>query len=191
MGRSTTQELINRAKNINEYNNSAVATNAIWVDFFNAALEEMVEALNIEEETTLTIQSDTRLYDLPVDYYALSTLLDANGTRVRKRRTYDQMYPSGYWIVNKGSKYQIDLYNYLSPQTMKLIYVRYPKLLSSVDLDKEYPEVPTAGEQSLIYKAISHALKNNNELDQSAYYEKLYKREVARINSATFNAKGV
>jgi hypothetical protein len=190
MGRSTVSQLISRAQAMNAYNNSGVASNAVWCDFFNAALTEMTENLNLETNYEINVVVGTRLYDLPDDYYSLTLINDQNNTRLVKRRNYDQRYPAGYWIFDRGSKHEIDLYEYTSPMTVTLVYQRYPEQLVSTNIATQKPEVPTAGETALCYKAISNALKNNNQLGQSQHYDNLYKEEILKVRTATTRARG-
>ena len=191
MGISTAQQLIERAKNFNEYNNSGVSSTAKWVDFMNSALIEMVDDLSLEEFVTIEHIPGQRTYDLPSDYYSLVLLNDnTTNNRLAIRRHYDQKYPYGYWVVDKGDKHQIDLL-YTSPSTLTLLYKRYPKLIELSNIASQKPEVPTAGETALCYKAVKFALLNNNQIGQAEYFEKLYKDERANIKTATARARGV
>ena len=84
MGRSTVQQLIQRAKNLNEYNNSGVANDAVWLDHFNAALVEMVDDLNLEDTFEIHYTPSQATYDLPANYFSLVLL---NDTKTNQRRT--------------------------------------------------------------------------------------------------------
>lgn len=190
MGRSTVSQLINRAKNQNEYNNSGVSSDEVWVDHFNAALQEMTDDLKLDTTTTIDFTPGTEEYDLPDDYYGFLTLNDRNNSRVGKRRNFDQTYPGGYWIVNKGANYALNLKGFTSPETFTLYYYRYPALLDVAQKDTQKPEISTSAENALVYKAISHALQNNNQLGQSEYFEQLYRQEVAKMNTANTRARG-
>lgn len=191
MGRSTVEQLINRAKAMNDYNNSGISSNAQWVDFFNAALIEMVDDLSLEAEAAINFDPSVRLYDLPEDYYGIIMLLDENGRRILKRRHYEHDYPAGYWIFDRGSHFQIDLAGFNSPQTMVLVYIRYPEQLDLAQIRTQRPEVPTSGETALCYKAIKFALLNNNIPGQADYYESLYRRERYNVRNAAVRARGI
>jgi hypothetical protein len=47
MGTSSTAQLIARGKAENGYNNSGISGDPAWIDFFNDALRDLVEDLNI------------------------------------------------------------------------------------------------------------------------------------------------
>lgn len=191
MGVSTVQQLINRAKNMNGYNNSGIATDAVWVDFFNAALVEMTDDLTIEEIFTINFTPGTREYNLPSDFYAISVLYDQNGSAVAMRRNYNQRYPNGYWVLDKGDRRVIDLYEYTQPMTFTLLYRRYPKPLTYSEMATQKPEVPTAGEIALCYKAIYFACLNNNQIGQAEFFDQLYQKERTNIKTAASRARGV
>jgi hypothetical protein len=190
MGRSTVAQLIQRAKNLNQYNNSGVDSDAMWVDHFNAALVEMVDNLDLQETFTIAYTKDTQLYTLPDDYYALLLLIDSKNQPITQKRNYNQSYPNGYWILDKGDHFDIDI-SYNTDDMLTILYNRYPKELIFADIQTQKPEVPTTGETSLCYLAISKALQNNNQLGQAQYYDGLYKSELANIRIATNRAKGV
>lgn len=191
MGDATVRQLINRAKNMNGYNNSGIATDAVWVDFFNAALVEMTDDLNLEETYIINFVPGTREYDLPSNFYALSVIFDQNGSAVAMRRNYNQRYPAGYWVLNKGDRRVLDLYEYTQPLTFNLLYRRYPKPLTYSDIATQKPEVPTAGEIALCYKAIYFACLNNNQIGQAEFFDSLYQKERVNIKTAVSRARGV
>jgi hypothetical protein len=190
MGVSTTQQLINKAKNENSYNNSGLSSDGTFIDFFNDALNDLVDDLSLEETLTINFVVGTREYDLPANFYALPLMSDANKYRVTKRRNYDQQYPPGYWVMNRGSKYIIDLYNYTSAQTFTGLYQRYPVALTLAGIATEKPEVATVGERALIYYALSKALRNNNQVEQAMEMEKKYESERLKIRTAAMKARG-
>jgi len=190
MGASTTAQLITRAKAENGFNNSGISTDSQWVDFFNDALRDLVDDVKIERLGTLSFVAGTREYDLPDDYYALVILNDGNRTRVTKRRNYDQEYPQGYWIFNRGGEYIIDLYGYSSSQTFSLMYQAYPTTLTEAGKTTEYPEVPSVGEKALIYYAIMKALRNNSQSEWKDYAA-LYEEERKKIRNAVARGGGV
>lgn len=191
MGRSTVQQLIQRAQNMNSYNNNGIETQNAWIDFFNDALQSMVDDLDIHEETTLVFNPSQKQYDLPDDYYALRIIEDTirKETLVQKRN-YNQRYPYGYWVIDKGSKHVIDI-TYDNATTFNLYYQRYPEQLTLAQIDTQKPEVPTIGETALCYKAIYYACLNNNQIEQATYFDDLYKRERANIKTASVRARGV
>jgi hypothetical protein len=191
MGRSTVNELIQRAKSMNDYNNSGIETMTAWVDFFNEALTNMVDDLGLEEVLTINFVQGTTEYDLPEDYYGMITVTEADtGTQMAKRRAYPQKYPYGWWVLDKGSKTVLDLiYNF--NKAFKVHYNRYPAKLELGTIATQKPEVPTTGETALCYKAINRALLNNNQFEQAAVFEKLYKDERANIRTASIRARGV
>lgn len=190
MGRSTVAELISVCKNINEYNNHGVQNDAIWITHLNSALKKMTDDLKLEETTTISVQSGVEDYTLPDDYYGVNILNEENGSRVTQRRHYDQDYPPGFWVLNKGSNYVLNLKGYDSPQSMTLLYFRYPEVLTLANKDTQKPDVPTMAENALIYAAVSDALKNNNQLGQAQYYDDQFKQEMARANTAWQRARG-
>lgn len=190
MGRSTVNQLIQRAKNMNEYNNSGVASDTVWLDHFNAALVEMADDLNLEETIEIPYTPTQTTYDLPEDYYSLVLLNDkTTNRRLTQKRHFDQKYPPGYWIMDRGDKHTIDI-TFNNATTFVLFYERYPKVLELGQISTQRPEVPTAGETALCYKAISHALKNNNQLGQAAHFDSLFKEQIAIIRTATTRARG-
>lgn len=150
----------------------------------------MTDDLKLEETTTISVQSGVEDYTLPTDYYGINILNEENGSRVSQRRAYDQDYPPGYWVLNKGSNYTLNLKGYNSPQTMTLLYFRYPDLLTLADKDTQQPDVPTIAEQALVYAAVSSALLNNNQIGQAQYFDEQFKREMARANTAWQRARG-
>lgn len=189
MGSSTTQQLIAKGKRENGYNNSGIATDPAWVDFFNDALRDLVEDLNIVEMLPpLNYTAGTREVDLPSDYYGIVELYDGNGCRVCERRTYMQQYPCGYFVMFRGSKHVMDFYNYMSSQSFTGIYMRYAKTLTYEE--GQIPEISTVGERALVYYAISKALANNNETELSVLYDSKYNEERKKIRTATSRARG-
>lgn len=191
MGRSTVRQLIERAKSYNEYNNSGVTSDVIWLDHFNSALIEMVDVLNLEETFEIPYITSQQTYDLPDDYYSLILLNDRlTNQRLTQKRHFDQKYPPGYWIIDRGDKYTIDI-TFSAPTTFVMYYEHYPKVLELSQITTQKPEIPTAGETALCYKAISAALKNNNQLGQAQYYDTLFKEQLATIKTATTRARGV
>ncbi|MET3699348.1 hypothetical protein SAMN05877753_10213 [Bacillus oleivorans] len=190
MGRSTVQQLITRAQNMNSYNNSGVESNIQWVDFFNEALVQMVDDLNLEEVYEIPYTLDQREYTLPDDFYGLLLVNDlSKKTRLAARRNYDQVYPYGYWIMDKGSHFALDVVH-SNPTTLQILYKRYPKQLNIGEIATQKPEVPTVGETALCFKAINRALLNNNQVEQANYFDELYNREKGVIRTAGTRAKG-
>ena len=189
MGKSTAAQLIAKGQAENAYNNSGITSPSTWLDFFNDALRDLVDDLNIQEVLpTITHDGTVREHDLPTDYYSLVLFNDANNNRIVQRRNYDQQYPAGYWVLNKGSKYVIDLYNFSFAQTFTGLYVRYAADLASTS---DTPEVPSVGEKALIYYAISKALNNNNQMGQAKEYEGKYESERLKIRTAASRARGI
>lgn len=189
MGRSTIQQLIQRAKSLNQYNNSGVDNDSIWIDHFNSALVEMVDDLNLQETFTINYTKDVTTYDMPDDYYAMVMLIDSKNTQIPQKRNFNQVYPMGYWILDKGDKFQINI-TYNTNDTLTLLYERYPTVLELGNITTQKPEVPTAGETALCYLSIRNSLLNNNQLGQAQYYDGLYKSELANIRIAATRAKG-
>jgi hypothetical protein len=151
----------------------------------------MVDVLNLEETFEIPYITSQATYDLPDDYYSLILLNDRlTNQRLTQKRHFDQKYPPGYWITDKGSKYTIDI-TFSSATTFVMYYERYPKVLEVSQIDTQKPEIPTAGETALCLKAISAALKNNNQLGQAQYYDTLFKEQLANIKTATTRARGV
>lgn len=194
MGRSTVQQLINKGKGENGYNNAGITSDDKWVDFFNAALNDLADDLNLVETFSIVFNGTTRENDLPADYFSIIELYEANGNPVRERRVYGSAsngFQIGYWILYKGDKYVIDLFKYNAVQTFTGLYQRYALALTSdaAGLAKS-PQVPTVGEMALPYYAISKALKNNNQLGQAQEYEKKYEAERLKIRNAASRARG-
>lgn len=188
MGVSTVNQLIAKGQAENAYNNSGIASPNTWLDFFNDALRDLVDDLNIQEVLpTITHDGLIRERDLPADYYSLILFNDGSNNRIVQRRNYDQQYPPGYWVLYKGSKYVLDLYNFSFAQTFTGLYQRYAKALSSTN---DTPEVPSVGERALVYYAISKALANNNQMGQAQEYEKKYEAERLKIRTAASHARG-
>jgi hypothetical protein len=191
MGRSTVRQLIQRAKNMNEYNNSGVSNDVAWLDHFNTALVEMVDDLNLEETFEINYTLNQQAYDLPEDYYSLILLNDkATNQRLTQKRHYDQIYPPGYWVLDKGDRHVVEI-TYNTPTTFIAFYERYPRPLEFSEIETQKPEIPTAGETALCYKAISHALRNNNQLGQAQYYDALFKEQLSTIKTASTRGRGV
>lgn len=195
MGMSTVQQLVQRAKSMNEYNNSGVATDAVWVDFFNEALMSMVDELNIQEEVQIIVNADTKTYDLPENYYSLKRMVDVYNNEISAFKDEGinfnggRSFRPGYDVKYKGSKFVME-FPLVDPTTMTLTYTRYPERLEVSRVESQKPEVPTVGETALCYKAIAHALENNNLPGQAREYEEKYLREVEKIHKASFRARG-
>lgn len=191
MARSTVNELIQRAKSMNNYNSSGIESTTAWVDFFNEALSSMVDDLGLEEVMTINFVIGTTEYDLPEDYYAIITVTEADtGSTMAKRRAYPQKYPFGWWVMDKGSKTVLDLiFNF--NKAFKVHYNRYPAKLELANISTQKPEVPTVGETALCYKANYYACLNNSHFDEAQYFEKLYKEEQAKIRTASVRSRGV
>ncbi|PLR84661.1 hypothetical protein CVD25_01100 [Bacillus canaveralius] len=187
MGISTVNQLIQRAKSMNEYNNSGVANDSVWIDFFNIALMSMVNDLKIEAETAITHSKTTKEQDLPTGFFSVLYVLDQDGEEVEPYYldTFSiDSHPSlsaGYLIKNKGSKTVIEFRN-LAEQTYTLAYIRYPEKLAA---SSQVPEVPTIGETALCYKAIGLALENNNQ-PGAQDFEDRYNLEVMKIQKAAW-----
>lgn len=196
IGRSSIGQLINRAKNINEYNNHAVQNNSVWVDFFNEALGSMVEELDIRDDSTIEFVKGTKQYDLPEDYFSVVEIIDDQDQYVRPFKDNginidgERTLRPGYKIENKGSKYIIEFPHIEPPRTLTIEYVRYPALLTINDLNVK-PEIPTANEMALCYKAVHFALSNNNQIGQAQYYNELFTQEMQRVDRVSFKARGL
>jgi len=189
MGRSTTADLIARGKNQNSYNNSGIETTGQWVDGFNSALQDLVSDINLTDNLSINFVTTQNEYPLPADFFELLELSDGFSWAVPKRRTYNYNYYNynwfqGYYILNRGSNYVIDLQNYNSNQTFNGIYIRYPVRLTVAGSQTEQPEVPTVGEDALIYYAISKALRNNNQTGMAIEMERKYEVERRKIRDA-------
>ena len=196
MGRSTVAALIARGQAENRYNNVGIQSqsNAKWIDWFNAALQDLVEDINLMSALSINFVQGTREYDLPADFFEIRELWDAFGCPTTKRRYYDQIYgsyyntPQGYYIRFNGDKYKIDLYEYNSDQVFNGVYIRYPALLTVADQATQTPEIPTIGENALIYYAISKAMDANNQRGQAQSYMAMYENERKKIRDAAGRA---
>lgn len=190
MGISTVEALIIRGQNQNDYNNTGIDTNGKWVDAFNAALQDLVSDINLTATLAINFVAGTREYDLPDDFFELQELRDSFKCRVQKRRTYDPYLTcvQGYWIMNRGSNYAIDLFEYDYNETFTGLYTRYPATLVVANIATQKPEIPTIGENALIYYAISKALRANNQLGQAQVLEASYEMERRKIRDAAARA---
>jgi hypothetical protein len=174
---------------MNEYNNSGVSKDSVWVDHFNAAMVEMVDDLNLQESFTIAYTPDTRTYILPDDYYSLLILTAGNKQRINQRREYDSQVP-GYWVVDKGSHFELDI-AFSQPTELTVVYQRYPTNLEVALMETQHPEIATAGETALCFKAVYFSLLNNNQPGQAKYYNDLFTEQRGTIRIATSKAKGV
>lgn len=195
MGRSTVSELIARGQNRNDYNNTGINTNAKWIDAFNAALQDLVEDINLTGTFTINFVAGTREYDLPTDFFELLELDDTNFRMpVPKRRFYNvtgehySNWLQGYYVLNQGDNYVLDLFEYTTNNTFTGLYTRYPAVLGGTDVLTQKPEIPTIGEDALIYYAIAIALRNNNQPGQAQDIERKYERERMKIRDAAQRA---
>lgn len=194
MGRSTVSQLIARGKAENGYNNSGIDRDDAWVDFFNDALGDLVDDLQLRAPLTLPYDGSTRQIVLPSDFFAFAELYNQFGCAVRERPDYGAdlyWWPEGYYILDIGGNKVIDLYRYTSAQSFQGLYIRYPAYIQyTVPGLASYPEVPTVGEKALIFYAIGKALRNNNQMGQAQDYERLYELERKKIRNATARARG-
>lgn len=196
MGRSTVAALIARGQNENRYNQVGInsQSNAKWIDWFNAALQDLAVDINLTEPFQVNFVQGTRSYALPDDFIEVRELWDGYGCPTIKRRYYDQIYgfyyntPQGYYVTFDGTGYKIDLYEYNADQVFNGIYIRYPALLTVADQSTQMPEVPTIGENALIYYAISKAMDANNQRGQAQSYMQMYERERLKIRDAAGRA---
>lgn len=195
MGRSTVQQLIQRAKSMNEYNNSGIASDVVWIDHFNEALTSMVDELAIQESYSITCDPAVSVYNLPDDYYKLISITDQSDIELSTFKdggfTLDgfRNINPGYTIQNKGPNYALELKSY-QPDSLTVQYIRYPAVLELANINTQKPEVPTVGENALCLKAIVHSLENNNQLGQAQEFERKYLNELQKIDKANFKAKG-
>lgn len=188
MGISTSAQLIAKGKAENSYNNSGISTDATWLDFFNDALRDLVDDLNIEKPLPpIVYDGVTREYDLPTDYYSVVRVLDANGYPVQVRRNYEQTL-FGYYIMNRGSKYVIDFYKGGFSQSFRGLYIAYPSVIAD---SEESPDVPTNGEKALIYYALAKSLRNSNQVGMAKEMEEKYEVERKKIRNASSRARGL
>lgn len=193
MGRSTTAQLIAKGKGENSYNNAGINSDGAWVDFFNAALSDLADDIELTDTLSISFVDGTREYNLPTHYHGIVELYDGNGTPVTQRRNYGSSLNTvkqGYWILNKGATQVIDLYRYMGAQTFTGLYIRYPAMLSATGINSEYPEVPSVGEMALPYYAISKALRNQNQVGMAQEMEQQYEAERKKIRNAAARARG-
>lgn len=183
---STVAQLIERGKAENAYNNSGIEGEIYWLEFFNDALRDLVDDLNIEEVYTIEVVSGQHEYDLPSDYYRLSSVFTSMGYPYKKRRSYNHFQADGYWIMNRGNKYVIDIRK-PSPTNLTIVYQRYPNVLTGMS---DVPEVPAVGEMALVYYAIGKSLRNNNQIGQAQEIERKYERERMKIRNAVSRGGG-
>lgn len=190
MGRSTIQTLIARGQSWNSYNNTGIDSNGLWLDAFNAALADLVEDIGLVGTTTISYVNGTTTYDLPDDYFEVTQVLDSGGYPIFKRQYETEPFPcfNSYFIKDIGTNYQIVFDDRNSTETLTVNYIRYPTLLLITQLSTQRPEVPTVGEDALIYYAISKALRNNNQIGQAMQVDQDYERERRKIRDAKYRA---
>lgn len=189
MGASTVAQLISRGKAENSYNNSGIKSDSQWIDFFNDALRDLVDDLDLEKVVTIPFMVGTREYDMPVDYHAFVLLTEPTGYPLVKRRNYNQEWPVGYWMFNRGSGYVMDLFNFSSPQNFVLTYQAYAEELAEAQKGTQKAQVPSVGEKALIYYAIMKGLRNNSQ-PEADKYESLYEAERKKIRNAAARGAG-
>lgn len=177
---STVGDLINQGRSENSYNNSGIEKEITWISFFNDALNDLVDDLNIQETVAIEFTPDEREYDLPGDYHAIVRVYDDTNYRISKRPYYNM--PGGYMTFNRGNRYVIDFYDFNSPKTFTVLYERYPTALGSSQ--DAVPEVPRVGERALIYYALEKALRNNNQVGMAQEMKQNYERERLKIRNA-------
>lgn len=190
MGRSTVAELITSGQAQNSYNNSGINTNALWIDAFNRALRDLVEDIGLVGSTTIDYITGTTEYDLPSDFFEVNQVVDAGNYPIRKRQFEIEPYPcaNSYYIKDIGSVYKIVFDERNSDETLTINYIRYPALLSVANYLSQKPEVPTVGEDALIFFALDKALRNNNQPGQAQEMEQKYERERKKIRDAKYRA---
>lgn len=183
MGRSTVQQLITRGQNQNEYNKTGINSNAQWVDYFNDALQDLAPDLDIRTSYVIPFDGVIKDYALPADFVELVEITDSSFFPIPKRR-YETPFPYnggfGYYVTFSGSQYTINLDYFTSAQPINIVYVRLPVLIEITPLTVR-PEIPTVGENALIYYAISKSLRNNNLPGQAQEVEGKYERERKKI----------
>lgn len=190
MGRNTVAALIARAQNMNSYNNSGISTTAMWVDAFNAALQDLAPDIGLQAQYPIPYEIGTTAYDLPTNYFEVDQLTDSGSYPLRKREHLNQPFPlwDSYYIYDAGANYKIDFGDRNSNENLILNYTRYPDLLAVTDYITQKPEVPTIGEDALIYFAISRGLRNNNQPGQAMELERMYEVERKKIRDAKYRA---
>lgn len=190
IGRSTVAELIARGQATNSYNNTGIATNALWIDAFNAALQNLVEDIGLIGQKTIDYVNGTTTYDLPADFFEVMQLVDSGGYPIKKRQYEVEPFPcfNSYFIKNTGANYQVVFDDRNSNETLTISYIRYPEVLAVANISTQQPEIPTTGEDALIYYAISRSLRNNNQQGQAQEIEGKYEQERKRIRDAKYRA---
>lgn len=191
MGRSTIAQLIAKGQAENKYNNSGINSDGKWVDFFNDALRDLVDDMGLTGNHTLTITANTFEYSLPDDYYSAIQLFEtANGFLYPKRRNYSDFTRSGFWVLNRGDSFVMDIRQIPVGKEMTVVYQKYAPDLVEANKNTQVPEVPTVGEKALIYYALTKALRNNSHLDDAKEYERLYEAERIKIRTAAARSGG-
>lgn len=187
MGRTNVQNLINRGSNWNSYNATGIATNGLWLDAFNAALADLVEDIGLTARTVIPYIAGTTTYDLPADFFESIQVVDAGQFPIWKRQYEVEPFPcaDSYYIKNVGANYQIVFDERNSSENITVVYTRYPSLLNTLT---DFPEVPTVGEDALLYYAISRSLRNNNQQGQAMEVEQKYEQERKKIRDAKYRA---
>lgn len=191
IGRSTTAQLITKGKAENKYNNSGIASDSQWVDFFNDALADLADDMGLTDNHTLTVASGTNEYDMPDDYYGTILFFETvGGFPYPKRRNYNDFNRPGYWVFNRGGIYVMDIRQIPDGKEMTVVYQKYATVLTESAKNTQYPEVQRVGEKALIYYALQKALRNNSHLDDAKEYERLYEQERLKIRTAAARGGG-
>lgn len=190
MGRSTVAELIARGQNWNSYNNTGIGTSALWIDAFNSALKDLVEDIGLKGTSTISYVNGTTSYDLPDDFFEAVQVVDSGQYPIWKREYELEPFAcyNSYYIKDIGSNYQVVFDDRNTTETLTLSYIRYPALLAIANVSTQKPEVPTIGEDALIYYAISRSLRNNNQSGMAAEMESKYEYERKKIRDAKYRA---
>lgn len=188
MGRSSVAALIARGQNQNNYNQTGISSNAQWIDFFNAALADLANDIDLRTTFTIAYDGVNSTYDLPDDFVDMQELYDSYNLRVPRRQTSREdgafyQWTEGFYIYWGGANYKIVLYDYGSTeQTFNGLYTRLPDVITfASDLTTQFPELPTPCEDALIYYAIAKAMANNNLLAQSLTMMNEYEKQRKNI----------
>lgn len=190
MGRNTVAALIATGQATNSYNNTGISSNALWIDAFNSALQDLVEDIGLIGSTTIPYVNGTTTYDLPSDYFEVMQVVDSSGYEIYKRQFEIEPFPcfNSYFIKNAGASYQIVFDDRNATEDLTVSYIRYPEVLAVANVSTQLPEVPTIGENALIYYAIARSLRNNNQIGQAMEVDRQYEVERKKIRDAKYRA---
>lgn len=158
---------------IRELGNSDQQQDTYLLEYLNRALKELAHIAYVAKETdVLDIIADGyqtfTLNGQPIDMYAPLRLLNANGSPVQKRTAFEA--PVGWW--RESSQNQIHTRGITGNHVLH--YIAYPKTLTNVNDDVEFPD---AGMMGLVFWTLGIIKESTNAYDESrAMYDRAKER---------------